>query len=202
MTSDLDHAYLINGDDLRIALAQRQWTLTKAATPLGGGDFVGRLKMPEEVVRAILDDAGKSLDDSRWPMTRSELEARLIIALDGKDILIDRDPAPGGKRQYVQAMNPAGLAAELVKHIDKQGAEQDAEPEPCPFHLGNGALGECNCELKKYALAPPAKPIVLHIGDEELSAIGCILAALEDLAPGAVDRVLRYVAHRHGVETS
>jgi hypothetical protein len=56
-------------------------------------------------------------------------------------------------------------------------------------------------ELDSTALATPQRPpIVLHMGDTELSAIGCILAALEDLDAGAIGRVLDYVCSRKDCE--
>lgn len=59
----------------------------------------------------------------RWPMTRGELATRLSKALDGKPILIARDPRIGGERYYAPALSPAGLALELVGAIDAQGTD-------------------------------------------------------------------------------
>lgn len=46
-------------------------------------------------------------------------------------------------------------------------------------------------------LAKPAKPIVLHMGDGEVSALGCIVAALDGMSDVAAQRVLGYLWHRY-----
>jgi hypothetical protein len=71
-------------------------------------------------------------------------------------------------------------------------ADADAMAEALHATLGRMAALREPC----HADPDPRPPVILRIGDTELSAIGCILAALEDLDPDAIERVLAYVSHR------
>lgn len=72
---------------------------------------------------------------------------------------------------YGTALHPGRLAVTLVRHIENQGACEAVPP-------------------------PPGKPIVLHMGDPEISAIECILAVFEDLDAAATSRIARYLHSR------
>lgn len=178
-----------------------------------------------EMTRAALTSPNHVSSDDRW--TRKAREANPALDDDqayrlGQDLKHQHYVRMG--KLSVQARRIARETAEAERELADdpidviEAAEMDAgelrnpsvilahpmpadadiaEPEPCPFHSGNGALGECNCELKKYAL----RPIVLHMQDPEVSAIGCILAVLEDLDGAAIRRVLRWACERYGVST-
>jgi Protein of unknwon function (DUF3310) len=135
MATELDRAYIINGDDLMRALSSTRVVLENVKLIDEHGDMgrpvhAGSIRYADTMARDILTAIAYPLDDSRWPMTRGELETRLSLALEGKDILIDRDPAPGGDRLYVQPAEPGGLAAELIIAIDGQGDDVAGHSRP------------------------------------------------------------------------
>lgn len=91
MATDLDRAYIINGDDLRIALSGAE-----GRPPL--------VPNPEDVARYILGYIAKPLDDSRFPISRADLVTRLGFALAEAKV----------------TLTPHELAARLVADIETQ----------------------------------------------------------------------------------
>jgi hypothetical protein len=86
-----------------------------------------------------------------------------------------------------------------------------SEPEPCPFHSGNGAAGDCNCELRKHLFrAPepaPADVVDAHVccehvpGEGELAVLVTVKRELDRLClkpEGTMRRVLAYLADLYG----
>lgn len=189
MAADLDRAYLINGDDLRIALGASPWTFNPDCD---GGEGIGPLALPEDVARVILDEIAKPLDASRWPMTRGELETRLSLALTAVKVVIE--PAielftlqgtPIHSFRY-PVKNPDRVAAELLDDIETQGVDDpDAElvyevgrPVPLP--------------MPPDAPEPPLEDPELIAAQQVLDA----LAPLEAADPAAVLRLLRWLRER------
>ena len=67
MAADLDRAYVINGDDLRIALGRCAWWFRDD----GKREYIGTLKFPEEVADCVLTDVAKPLNGT--PVTVEQL---------------------------------------------------------------------------------------------------------------------------------
>ena len=191
-----------------------------------GYSFIGKATVPEQLAELILTeitgkahpmpvDAEITDDETRWPMGRGEAETRLSLALDGKDILIGRDPAPGGERRYVRALDPGGLAAELVNAIDRQGTVR-ARCQSCSPPPGeDGGHYPCNCAAAcgaRYCQHPltgtdpgwPTGPQACPDAEPDagIAALGICHGALTILGdPVAARRIIRYLADEFDVET-
>jgi hypothetical protein len=83
----------------------------------------------------------------------------------------------------------------VALHVFRSVGAALREPEPCPFHSGNGAAAECNCELRQYVFrAPETAP-----ADPELAAMTALLPALplvSKLDPDARERVMDWAKRR------
>lgn len=126
--TDLDHAYVINGSDLRWELGGRGAGEPLVPDPQHLAEYlVGAIGRPYEPV-TIPRHTG------RWPMTREELITRLSLAL----------------KETPRHANPAVHAGRLTDHIDRQGHGTGAGPddgEPLSYDAEITAMAAILAEL-------------------------------------------------------
>jgi hypothetical protein len=175
MASDLDRPYVINGDDLRIALSGTNWTVSAQGTDGCGGTF-GPLKYPEEVARTVLEDAAR-------PYEARTADAQALARALKDRVLCIRNAVPGLLDGTVvgKVVAPEALAETLLE-------EMDGKPHPMPAQCRHDGP-DCACQLP----APPDRDGGLTgIPDREIDAIAAIGDALAGLDAHAQRDILAY----------
>ena len=224
MATELDRAYVINGDDLRIAL-ERAAIVGEEAAPRVAADILGKFAKP--------------LGDSRWPMTRGELTTRLSLALERASIAVQKDEYHGGTvwsagnvKTWVTPLCPGDLAAALVHDIDRQDADVAAHSRPATpvtveqlagwFREHKLTVTQGTGSLRAKVAAPEAiaesileditgqahpmpaeaeiaEPESTSLEDPELIAIQKVCGALTNLDAAERDRALRWACSKFNV---
>jgi hypothetical protein len=205
MPSDLDQAYIINGDDLRIALGERKWVFDEAT---------GKLISPAAVARYVLADVARP-----YEARTADVQALARVL---RDYAIGiRNPVPGALEGTAvgKVVNPEALAETLLEEMDGKAHPMplcDCGPRdgsPCPFHTMGGNLADCTCprcpdcgmpasEHAGGRFAPlPASPAgasgsLTGIEDRELDAMQAILDALDGLTPATRRRIAIWLDNR------
>lgn len=166
MPNDLDRAWIINGNDLRIGLSAHD-------------DRPPLVPNPRDVAAYLLDFAGKPLDETRWPMTRGELATRLSKALELMFIAVSTDgmwTAPADGYATAKVSDPAYTAGQIVREIDAQGTDQRPAPEPCTCPVPTEKC-LCGCTGEPVPDAEPDDGV-----PPDVTAAASIIRTLEALA--------------------
>jgi hypothetical protein len=170
MATDLDQAYIINGDDLRIALERGEW----AVTDVIGNETRACLRFPAMVARVVLKDVAKP-----YEARTADVQA-LARALSRTRIMVEQLKGDGPLRSAIAA-NPEALAETLLEEMDEK-----AHPMP--------ASAACDCVPGECNVCPgaPQRETLTGISDREIDAIAAIRDALTGLPAGAQRDILAY----------
>ncbi|HEX8007132.1 MAG TPA: hypothetical protein VF482_11965 [Trebonia sp.] len=184
MATDLDRAWVINGDDLRIGLERCRNNMGSAT----------------EVAAFLLDFAGWPLGEKRWPMTRGELATRLSKALADSPVQV----VDGARCYYIGTpTEPGSLAAYLVDKIDAQGTEGghaiglDGECSVCGGENGRHVPLAGTADGPPLPMPPDAPGVLEDLELVTAQAVLDDLAPLEDTDPAAVLRVIDWLRKRY-----